>query len=144
MKPMRRRDYLGFTCSGLLLLSGCSGNLFSTRGLIDGGAATGAGYIANKISNGNSIATVAAAGGAGFGADIIQGAIQSQTEKKLEAGYNLGRADATKQLYWATQRAQGTADNGRTQFSEYQIPLPEQTIDGVIYEPTTKTLRISQ
>jgi hypothetical protein len=139
---MRRQDYLRVTCSSLLLLSGCTNGLFSSRGLIDAGAATGGGYVANKISHGNSIATVAAAGGSGVGADILQGAVKGETEKKLEAGYNLGRADATKQLYWATQRAQGS-DEAKPQYSEYQIPLPEQTIDGVIYEPTTKTLRIS-
>ncbi|SRR6266404_3946552 len=141
---MRKKDCLRIGSCTVLLLSGCTNGLFSSRGLIDAGAAAGGGFVANKLSHGNSVATVAAAGGSGVAADLVQGAIQSQAEKKLETGYNLGRSDATKQLYWATQRAQGGDENAKPEYSEYQIPLPEQTIDGVIYQPTTKTLRISE
>jgi ADP-ribosylglycohydrolase len=141
---MFNRGRLITGCCGVLLLSGCANGAISSRGLIDAGAAAGGGFIANKLTHGNSIATVAAAAGTGIAADVAQGAIQTQTEKKLEAGYNLGRSDATKQLYWATQRAQGGDDSSKPMYSEYQIPLPEQTVDGVIYQPTTKTLRISE
>jgi hypothetical protein len=142
-KPMRKTTYL-IMGIGALLYTGCSNDLVSSRGLIDAGAAAGGGFIANKLTNGNSVATVAAAAGSGVAADIVQGVVKNQTEKKLEVGYNLGRSDATKQLYWATQRLQGKDDDSQPKYSNYQVNLPEQTIDGVTYQPTSKTLRIAE
>jgi len=60
-----------------------------------------------------------------------------------KAGYYLGRSDAVKQQYWLLihQQQRNTApDNVRF----YEIPVPEQTMDGVILQPTTKYLRIEE
>jgi hypothetical protein len=60
-------------------------------------------------------------------------------------GYDKGRSDAVKQQYWLyvnQQKAQANELDGNIRL--YEIPIPEQTIDGVILEPTTKYLRIEE
>ena len=130
----------------LLVTAGCENMDVSSRGLVDAGAAAGAGVIANQLSGGDLATTAIAAGAAGVGADLLQGAYHSNTKKQVEAGYDLGRSDATKQLYWASQRLQapGASGEGKANYTDYEVPLPQQTIDGVTYKPTTKVLRINE
>jgi hypothetical protein len=64
-----------------------------------------------------------------------------QATNAYTAGYEKGRSDAVKQQYWILihqQQQQATPEN----ISLYAIPVPEQTIDGTILNPTTKYLRI--
>jgi hypothetical protein len=143
-RTVNRASVLIFTAGFLALGAGCE-NLLSPRGLIDAGAAVAGGVIGNKLSKGDLTTTALAAGGAGVGADLLQGAYSTQTKKQVQAGYDQGRSDSTKQLYWASQRLQAPAARGEgVNYSEYEIPIPEQTIDGVIYKPTTKVLRIAE
>jgi hypothetical protein len=65
-----------------------------------------------------------------------------QNDKSYQTGYDKGRSDAVKQQYWlyvSMQQAKA-GDEGRVRL--YEVHLPEQTIDGVIFKPTTQFLRI--
>ena len=65
-----------------------------------------------------------------------------QNDQSYQTGYDKGRSDAVKQQYWlyvSMQQAR-TGNEGRVRL--YQVHLPEQVIDGVIFKPTTQLLRI--
>src|SRR3984957_3400748 len=85
------------------------------------------------------------AGGAAGGVLLGEGlhyANSKQNDKSYQTGYDKGRSDAVKQQYWlyvSMQQAKA-GDEGRVRL--YQVHLPEQTIDGVIFKPTTQFLRI--
>ena len=67
-----------------------------------------------------------------------------QNDKSYQTGYDKGRSDAVKQQYWlyvSMQQAKA-GDEGRVRL--YQVHLPEQVIDGVIFKPTTQNLRIEE
>ena len=67
-----------------------------------------------------------------------------QNDKSYQTGYDKGRSDAVKQQYWlyvSMQQAKA-GDEGRVRL--YEVHLPEQIIDGVIFKPTTQFLRIEQ
>ena len=87
------------------------------------------------------------AGGAAGGVLISEGAnylASRQSDKSYQNGYDKGRSDAVKQQYWlyvAMQQAKA-GNEGRVRL--YEVHLPEQTIDGVIFKPTTQFLRIEQ
>jgi hypothetical protein len=53
-------------------------------------------------------------------------------------GYDKGKSDAVKQQYWQKQRNQV----GSVRL--YPVQLPEQRIDGVTFQPSTKLLRIEE
>lgn len=63
--------------------------------------------------------------------------------QKAYAGYDKGKSDAVKQQYWlyvSLQRQRNRVSNVRL----YPVQLPEQHIDGVTFQPTTKYLRIEE
>ena len=83
------------------------------------------------------------AGGAllGEGLHAANGKLNDQS---YQSGYDKGRSDAVKQQYWlyvSLQQARA-GDNGRVRL--YEVHLPEQVIDGVIFQPTTQFLRIEE
>ena len=61
-------------------------------------------------------------------------------------GFDKGRSDAVKQQYWVMINQQKAAEGHEFDepISLFDIPVPEQQIDGVILKPTTKTLRIEE
>ncbi len=121
------------------LFAGCS----AMRPVADVAAAGGGGYLANDLSHGDP--TITAAGAAG-GVLVSEGAFylsKKQSDKSYVNGYEKGRSDAVKQQYWLQvnqQRSSPQQDDVRY----YEIPVPEQTIDGVVLKPTTKYLRIEE
>ncbi len=126
-------------CLAPVLLSGCA----ASRPFVDVAAAGGGAAVANELSNGDPAITAAGAAG---GVLLSEGAYylsKRQSDKAYTTGYEKGRSDAVKQQYWLLiqeQRKKENADNVRL----YEIPVPEQTIDGVILKPTTKYLRIEE
>jgi hypothetical protein len=122
-----------------LFLMGCA----ATRPIADVAAAGGGGYLANDLSHGDPAITAAGAAG---GVLLSEGAFylsKKQSDKSYVNGYEKGRSDAVKQQYWLQvnqQRAVPQQDDVRL----YAIPVPEQTIDGVVLKPTTKYLRIEE
>ena len=120
-----------------LLAAGCA----AVRPVTDMAAGAGGGVIANQLSHGDPGITAAGAAG---GVLLSEGGFylaNNASAKSYAEGYDKGRSDAVKQQYWVLIRQQqqkAVPDN----ISLYAIPVPEQNIDGVILNPTTKYLRI--
>ena len=133
------------------LFTGCAALTRTTTdvGLGAGGAAkamlgAGGAAIGGVLSKGNPLAIVGGAAGGvllGEGLHYANGKLNNQS---YQTGYDKGRSDAVKQQYWlyvSLQQAKA-GDEGRVRL--YQVQLPEQVIDGVIFKPTTQFLRIEQ
>ena len=131
----------------LIIPLACAACLFTgcaavTRTATDVGLGAGGAALGGALTHNNPYAIVGgAAGGAllGEGLHYANGKLNDQS---YQTGYDKGRSDAVKQQYWlfvAMQQAKA-GDAGRVRL--YEVHLPEQTIDGVIFKPTTQFLRI--
>ena len=124
-----------------LLLTGCA----ATRPLSDVAMGAGGAAIAHELSDGNVAITAAGAAGGVLVSEGIHYLSQKQADKAYQTGYEKGRSDAVKQQYWILvnqQKTQADQDAGNVRY--YEIPVPEQTIDGAILNPTSKLLRIEE
>lgn len=128
------------TVLAVAFLTGCA----ATRTISDVALGAGGAALANEMSDGDPVAI---AGGAAAGVLVSEGlhyVAKSQAEKAYNSGYNKGRSDAVKQQYWlyVSMQEQANARNRRVRL--YPVQLPEQVIDGVIFQPTTQFLRIEE
>ncbi|MCP5523233.1 MAG: hypothetical protein H7A46_16990 [Verrucomicrobiales bacterium] len=124
----------------LLLLAGCG-----SVGRPLTGAALGAGgaYLGHRLSDGDPLAT---AGGAAAGILASEGAhalAAAQKDKAFVSGYNLGRSDGVKDLYWHLQDQQRAADAAPSYLFP-EVTIPAHSENGVLLEPSTRTLRIQR
>ena len=132
--------FIPFACA-VCLITGCAA---VTRPVTDVALGAGGAALGGVLSKGNPAAI---AGGAAGGVVLGEGlhyANSKQNDQSYQTGYDKGRSDAVKQQYWlfvAMQQAKA-GDDGRVRL--YQVHLPEQVIDGVIFKPTTQFLRIEQ
>lgn len=100
-------------------------------------------YLGHEISNGGPLVTVAGAAGGVIVSETLHYASKKQAEKAYATGYDKGKSDAVKQQYWLYVSMQ----QYRHQVSSvrlYPVQLPEQQIDGVTFQPSTKLLRIEE
>ncbi|MBL9168030.1 MAG: hypothetical protein JNN07_09840 [Verrucomicrobiales bacterium] len=121
------------------LIVGCA----ATRPLGDTVLGAGGAYLGHELSDGNPVATAAGAAGGVLISEGLHFAAKKQSEKAYLTGYEKGRSDAVRQQYWlyvSMQRARNRTDNVRL----FEVTLPEQRIDGVIFKSTTKQLRIEE
>jgi capsule polysaccharide export protein KpsE/RkpR len=124
-----------------LLLTGCAAN----RPISDLALGAGGAALADEFSHGNPAITAAGAAGGVLVSEGLQYASQKQAEKAYTAAYEKGRSDAVKQQYWILVNQQKEkAEQNQENVRYYEIPVPEQTIDGTILNPTTKLLRIEE
>ncbi len=124
-----------------LLVTGCA----ATRPMSDVALGAGGAALGYELSDGNIAATAAGAAGGVLISEGLHYASQKQAQKAFETGYEKGRSDAVKQQYWILVNQQKTqADQTAENVSYFEIPVPEQTIDGAILNPTTKLLRIEE
>lgn len=124
----------------LPLLAGCGsvGRPFTGAALGAGGA-----YLGHTLSDGDPLAT---AGGAASGVLVSEGlhALGSAQQRKAYAsGYNLGRSDGVKDLYWNLQDQQ-RAKGDQTGYRLEEVTLPARWEDGVLLQPSTRTIRMGQ
>ena len=127
----------------LALLPGCAG---TTRVLTDTVAAGVGGFAGNKLGKGNPLITAAGAGAGVLLGETINYANDNHAKKAYGEGFDKGRSDAVKQQYWVMVNQQ-KAEEGKSldeNISLFEIPVPEQRIDGVILKPTTNILRIEE
>jgi hypothetical protein len=123
------------------LFTGCAA---LTRTTTDVALGAGGAALGGVLSKGNPVAVVGGAAGGvllGEGLHYANGKLNDQS---YQTGYDKGRSDAVKQQYWlyvGMQQARA-GDEGRVRL--YQVQLPEQVIDGVIFKPTTQNLRIEE
>lgn len=123
----------------LCLIVGCS----ATRPIGDMTFGAAGGYLGSKLSDGNPAATAAGAAGGVLLSEGLHFAAKTQADKAFANGYDKGKSDAVKQQYWlyvSMQRQREQTSNVRL----YPIQLPEQRIDGVTFQPSTKLLRIEE
>lgn len=128
-----------FACL-VCLITGCA----ATRTISDVGLGAGGAVLGGVLSK-NSPAAIA--GGAAGGVLISEGlhyAARKESAKAWQSGYDKGRSDAVKQQYWLYVAMQQQASNRNGHVRLYEVHLPEQIIDGVIFQPTTQFLRIEQ
>jgi hypothetical protein len=126
----------------LMFLSGCAG---MTR-LATDTIAMGAGALAgNKLSKGNPLITAAGGAGGLLVGETLNFVNNGNAKKAYTTGFDKGRSDAVKQQYWVMVNQQKASDGQeKAHISLYDIPVPEQQIDGVVLKPTVKTLRIEE
>ena len=139
---MKKSSLIRFTflAAVLGLFTGCA----ATRTISDVGLGAGGAALGGAFSKNNPIAV---AGGAAGGILISEGlhyAAKSQADKAFANGYDKGRSDAVKQQYWLYVSLQQAKQGNEGRFRLYEVHLPEQIIDGVIFQPTTQLLRIEQ
>ena len=109
------------------------------------GVALGAGgaYLGHEISNGDPLVTAAGAAGGVVVSETLHHAAKKQAEKAYATGYDKGQSDAVKQQYWlyvSMQKQRNQVGSVRL----YPVQLPEQRLDGVTFQPSTKYLRIEE
>jgi len=121
------------------LFAGCA----ATRPISDVALGAGGAYLGHELSNGDPLATAAGAAGGVIVSETLHYAAKKQAEKAYATGYDKGKSDAVKQQYWlyvALQQRRNQVANVRL----YPVQLPEQRIDGVTFQPSTKLLRIEE
>jgi hypothetical protein len=134
------------TASKLLLLTlvaGLFAGCAATRPISDVALGAGGAYLGYEISNGDPLITAAGAAGGVVVSETLHYAAKKQADKAYAAGYDKGKSDAVKQQYWlyvAMQQRRNQVANVRL----YPVQLPEQRIDGVTFQPSTKLLRIEE
>ena len=122
------------------VFTGCS----AMRPIDDAALGTGGAYLGNELSHGNAAATVAGAAGGVLLSEGLHYATKSQADKAYTNGYDKGKSDAVKQQYWLYVSLQQQQHNGAGGVRLYPVQLPEQRIDGVTFQPSTKYLRIEE
>jgi len=123
-----------------ILVSGCA----ATRPISDVAMGAGGGALADELSNGNPAITAAGAAGGVIVSEGLQYAARKKSANAYDTGYEKGRSDAVKQQYWILVNQQRTQTGQQDGARYYEIQIPEQKIDGVTLEPTTKYLRIDE
>ena len=135
--PLTLKTILCVAVAGLF--AGCS----AMRPIDDAALGAGGAYLGNSLSHGSPVATVAGAAGGVLVSEGLHYAAKSQADKAFANGYDKGKSDAVKQQYWlyvSMQHQRNEANSVRL----YPVQLPEQRIDGVTFQPSTKYLRIEE
>lgn len=122
-----------------LLVSGCA----ASRPLGAVGLGAGGALVASELSGGNPGITAAGAAGGVLLSEGIHYLSRKETAKAYASGYDKGRSDAVKQQYWLYVHLQRESA-GAGQVHLYPVALPEQHVDGAIFLPTIKNLRIEE
>ena len=131
------------------LLLAAVGSLFSgcaavTRTATDVGLGAGGAALGGELTHNNPYAIVGGAAGGALLGEGLHYANSSLNDKSYQTGYDKGRSDAVKQQYWLYVAMQQSKAGNEDRVRLYEVHLPEQTIDGVIFKPTTQFLRIEQ
>lgn len=127
----------------LALVAGLFAGCAATRPISDVALGAGGAYLGHEISNGDPLVTAAGAAGGVIVSETLHYAAKKQSEKAYATGYDKGKSDAVKQQYWlyvSMQKQRNQVGSVRL----YPVQLPEQRIDGVTFQPSTKLLRIEE
>ena len=108
-----------------------------------GGALAGS-YAAKDEDDGTRLAaTGAAVAGAFLLGQFIENGFKEEKAKEYKAGYDLGRSNSTKELYWLYQKMH-QAEDGETQKSRiYELPV-QYPNNGVKYIPDTVSISVTE
>ena len=81
---------------------------------------------------------------AGYAAGAISDSFaKNEVRQKYLDGYNKGRSDAIKELYWVKRDAERPSGEDSIQRRYYEVPVPEHvTTDGVLVEPRKVVIEV--
>jgi hypothetical protein len=127
-----------------LVCNSCSGLPDAATNTITG--ATGA-YIGHEISDGEPLGAVV-----GAATGVVAGALVNSSRKRTEqkayvSGYDKGRSDEVKRLYWIQKRLHEGDEFGvggsSLMPSFYEVPVPEHVnSDGTIIEAHSQVIEV--
>jgi ADP-ribosylglycohydrolase len=123
------------------LFTGCAA---VTRTATDVGLGAGGAALGGELTHNNPVAIVGGAAGGALLGEGLHSANDKLNEQSYTTGYDKGRSDAVKQQYWLYVSMQQSKANNEGHVRLYEVHLPEQVIDGVIFKPTTEFLRIEE
>ncbi|MGV3660960.1 MAG: hypothetical protein ACO1TE_12295 [Prosthecobacter sp.] len=132
---------------GGLIGSLISSSLFKKNDNSSNAAAAGGG-AAGTTSNNNSFLDdnqgLITGAAAGYAAGAITDAMaKNEVRQKYLDGYNKGRSDAIKDLYWVKRDAERPSSDASVQRRYYEVPVPEHiTTDGVLVEPRKVVIEV--
>lgn len=124
-----------------LLFVSCGG----MQGPMTTAATTGAGAaIGNSLDNGGVGGTVLGAVAGYAGGVALEKAAKKSEAAHYATGYDKGRSDSTKLLYWAQRDAHARkAGESNLEKRFYEIPVPAHiTGDGVLVEPHNRVVEV--
>jgi hypothetical protein len=123
------------------LFTGCAA---VTRPVTDVALGAGGAALGGVLAKGNPAAIAGGAAGGVLLGEGLHYANSKQNDKSYQDGYDKGRSDAVKQQYWLYVSMQQAKAGNEGRVRLYEVHLPEQVIDGVIFQPTTQLLRIGE
>ncbi len=104
--------------------------------------ATGA-YLGHDISDGSPAGAVLGAAAGVAAGSAVNYWNQTGKEKAYGTGYDQGRSDEVKRLYWASKRLHEGDLEAPLKRGYYEIPVPEHvTTDGVVIEAHTQIVEV--
>lgn len=113
----------------------------------NGGGGGGGGGNNNNNNNGGFLddnAGLITGAVAGYAAGAITDSFaKKEVRERYMDGYNKGRSDAIKELYWVKRDAQRPSEDSAIQRRYYEVPVPEHvTTDGVLVEPKKVVIEV--
>ena len=132
--------FILFACV-VCLFTGCAA---VTRPVTDVALGAGGAALGEALSKNNPTAIAGGAAGGVLLGEGLHYANSKQNDQSYQTGYDKGRSDAVKQQYWLYVSMQQAKAGSEGRVRLYEVHLPEQVIDGVIFQPTTQLLRIEQ
>ncbi|HLX72739.1 MAG TPA: hypothetical protein VKV04_24215 [Verrucomicrobiae bacterium] len=130
-----------FLTTVVCLFTGCTA---VTRTVTDVGLGAGGAALGGELTHNNPYGIVGGAAAGALAGETLHYANGKLNNQSYQTGYDKGRSDAVKQQYWlyvSMQQARA-GEEGRVRL--YEVHLPEQVIDGVIFQPTTQWLRVEE
>ena len=117
---------------GMAALCGCSSSQLANT--------SASGLLAPALGLGGGLAGLYAAGAFLLG-QFIENDFKEEKAKEYRAGYDLGRANSIKELYWLTQQLHRAQDGDQPQMQMYELPV-QYPADGAKYVPDTVYLPV--
>jgi hypothetical protein len=129
----------------LLVLSSCSSLTDAVQtGAGAGVGAAAAGGIGYAASHGNLQTTAISGLGGAAGGGLLTSLFQAGSKKKKleeqQKGYNLGRSDTVKSLYWMARNLQKPKEDEQSNDISLQIAQEDQNDDHINTVPYQETI----
>jgi len=108
------------------------------------GGSSGSGSSSNDDSFFDENTGLISGAVAGYAAGAISDSMaKNEVRQKYLDGYNKGRSDAIKELYWVKRDAERPGGESNVQRRYYEVPVPEHvTTDGVLVEPRKMVIEV--
>jgi hypothetical protein len=134
------KTLLFLTSALIFILTGCQSMPENAMQAASG--AVGA-YIGHEVSDGKPEGAVLGAATGAVASTAFNHWKDTGEKKAYATGYESGRSDEVKRLYWISKRLHEGDDSGGLGRGFYEIPVPEHvTKDGVIIEQHTQVVEV--